>query len=434
MDIDAVRALIGPPGRRALAVLADEAASLGDPVRDPLGVATRLRRSHPEISPSLAAAALTQVRLRARAVDKFGDDARRMYFTPDGLEQATRGTVAAYRARAFAGRGVPPPARIADLCCGMGADLLALAREGHAVRAVDRDPVAVEVARANARALGVADRVTVTVGEAGERHVAGCAAAFCDPSRRTPRTRDARRVFNPAAYSPPLPVALALAARPGGGCVKAAPGIPHEFLWDEAGRTAVPGLEARPPVEGEWISHHGEVKEAALWVGGAATAVRRRATLLPDGACLTADPAVGRPAVAQPGRFLYEPDGAVIRAHLIPEIAALLGASQLDPSIAYLTSDSLVRTPFAAGYEVTDVLPFSMKRLRTLLRERGVGIVTVKKRGLGVDVERFRAALRLRGEASVTVVLTRTRNGPIAVICRATDPAAHVAPGGNRTE
>jgi hypothetical protein len=56
---------------------------------------------------------------------------------------------------------------------------------------------------------------------------------------------------------------------------------------------------------------------------------------------------------------------------------------------------------------VTDVLPFGVKRLRALLRERDVGRVTVKKRGTTVTPEQLRPALRLRGAAEATVVLTR---------------------------
>ncbi|MBR7674450.1 SAM-dependent methyltransferase, partial [Streptomyces daliensis] len=143
MDLDAFSRLLGDEGQSLLAGLRDF-----DPAHE-LSVATRLRRDHPA---ELVSAALAQARLRQRAVAKFGtEDAARMYFTPNGLEQSTRASVAAHRARRFTGElGVR---RLADLCSGVGGDALALARAGVSVLAVDRDPLTCAVARANAEAL-----------------------------------------------------------------------------------------------------------------------------------------------------------------------------------------------------------------------------------------------------------------------------------------
>ena len=382
--------LLTGPGRRVLAEIA--------PGEEPLAAATRLRRTYPA---DLVARALTQARLRGRAEEKFGADAAVMYFTPDGLEQATRAEVAAHRAARFARLGLP----VADLCCGIGADLVALARAGVAVTGVERDPLTAEVARANVAALGLEDRASVRVGDAAEftpEWLPGAAAdgyaVFCDPGRRA----RSRRIFDPEAYEPPLSVALALAGRAAGGCVKVAPGIPHDLVPDGA--------------EAEWVSWKGDLKEAALWTGAAAGPDVRRATLLPSGATLTRDPDLGPPPVAPARRYLYEPDDAVIRAHLVAECAAGIDGALLDPAIAYITADRLVRTPYARAYEITDVMPFSAKRLRAALRERGTGRVTIKKRGSAVDIERLRAQLRLSGDGEATVVLTRIGDRPYAFI------------------
>ncbi len=147
--------------------------------------------------------------------------------------------------------------------------------------------------------------------------------------------------------------------------IKIAPGIPHEAVPEEA--------------EAEWISDQGDVKEAVLWFGTAPGTVR--ATLLPGPRELhTADP-LPDPEAGPVGRWLYEPDGAVIRAHLVAEVAEQLDGRLIDPTIAYITADELRATPYATAYEITDVLPFGLKKLKALLRERGVGILTVKKRG-----------------------------------------------------
>ncbi|MDF5751467.1 class I SAM-dependent methyltransferase [Spongiactinospora sp. TRM90649] len=403
MNLDAFLELLTSRGQEALAA-AEELVSRNDPV----AAATSMRRDHPA---ELAAAALTQAGLRSRAVAKFGHDAGRMYFTPDGLEQATRPEVAGHRARRVAavltdraGDGA-----VADVCCGIGGDAIELARAGLRVLGLDRDPLAVAVARANAAALGLASLVEVRTADAADVDPHAHRALFIDPARRS----SARRIFDPMAYSPPLPQALALASAARGACLKVAPGLPYEFVPEGS--------------ETEWVSYRGEVKEAVIWLGEAAGAFGgraapgeeflRRATLLPSGETMLADPDAPVPATGPAGRYLFEPDGAAIRAHLVAEIAASVGGWLLDPRIAYITGDEPVATPWASCYEIEDVMPFSLKRLRAALRERKVGTLTVKKRGSAVDVERLRRDLRLSGDNSLVVVLTRIAEKPITLLC-----------------
>jgi SAM-dependent methyltransferase len=412
VDREAFAALLGDEGQALLGSL-----EAYEPDRE-LALAKRLRRTY---APELVSAALTQARLRQRAVAKFGaEDAARMYFTPDGLEQSTRASVAAYRAGLFAGGGTEVGGadgaaaaggadvglgvrELADLCCGIGGDAIALARAGVSVLAVDRDPLTCDVARANAEALGLADRIEVRCQDVGEADVSGYDAVFVDPARRGGRGR----IFDPEAYSPPLSWAVEVARRVSHAALKVAPGIPHE---------AVPG-----DAEAEWISDGGDVKEAVLWFGagpelgaGAESAARTslvRATLLP-GAHTLSSRGLGDPPVGPVGRYLYEPDGAVVRAHLVAEVAAELDGRLIDPTIAYVTCDEAQFTPFATGYEITDVLPFHLKRLRALLRERQVGVATIKKRGSAVEPDELRKKLRLDGPNACTVFLTRVAGAP----------------------
>ncbi|MFG1964079.1 methyltransferase domain-containing protein [Nonomuraea sp. NPDC049028] len=403
MDLDAFTELLTPRGQRALAEAVEVVGA------DPVAAATRLRRSY---DAGLTSAALTQAALRERAKAKFGADAALMYFTPHGLEQATRAEVGAHRARRLA--GTAGGTRVVDVCCGIGGDFLALARAGCVVDAVDLDPLTVAVARVNAEALGLADRVTVRQADAATVSPEDYDWLFADPARRTSRGR----TFDPMAYSPPWPVVLDLVARARRACLKVAPGIPYEFIPGEA--------------EAEWVSYKGEVKEAALWTGPAEGATRaegptrgegptRRATLLPGGETLVAR---GTEAPTGPvGRFVYEPDGAAIRAHLVGEVAELVGGRLPDPMIAYITGDEPFDTPWAARYAVEEVLPFSLKRLRATLRERQVGNVVIKKRASAVDIERLRNDLRLSGDKSAVIILTRIMDKPSALICHPAPPA-----------
>ncbi|WP_320779542.1 class I SAM-dependent methyltransferase [Streptomyces sp. CRN 30] len=385
-DLDALRT---PAGRALL----DEVRST-DPAQE-LAVATRLRRTHPA---ELVSAALGQARLRQRAVAKFGaEDAGRMFFTPNGVEQSTRARVAAYRARRFTELGV---ASVADLCCGIGGDAIALARAGIRVLAVDRDPAAVAAARANAEALELDGLIEVRQADVTEVDTGGYDAVFVDPARRGGRGR----VFDPEAYSPPLSWAVRAARTASrAAALKVAPGIPHEVVPDGA--------------EAEWISDGGDVKEAVLWFGTEPGAVR--ATLLPGPRTLLSR-GLPDPEVRAPGRYLYEPDGAVVRAHLVAEVADRVGGGLLDATIAYVTSDDLRPDPYATAYEITDVLPFGVKKLKALLRKREVGVLTVKKRGSAVEPEELRRKVKPQGPHSATVFLTRVAGAPSMLIGRPT--------------
>ncbi|WP_447037946.1 THUMP-like domain-containing protein [Streptomyces sp. DSM 118878] len=382
------------------ALLTEEGRALLDEVRDvepaqELAAATRLRREHPA---SLVSAALAQARLRQRAAAKFAaGDAARMFFTPNGFEQSTRASVATYRAERFAALGVRS---LADLCCGIGGDAIALARAGISVLAVDRDPLTCAVARANADALGLAELIEVREADVTEVDTAAYDAVFVDPARRGGRGR----IFDPEAYSPPLSWAVEAAREAPRAALKIAPGIPHEAVPAEA--TA------------EWISDRGDVKEAVLWFGDDVTPGARRATLLPTGATIGAAPAtmLPDPAVRPVGRYLYEPDGAVIRAHLVADVAERVAGGLIDETIAYVTSDELHATAYATAYEITDRMPFNVKKLKALLRERGVGVLTVKKRGSAVEPEELRRKVKPQGKNSATVFLTRVAGAPTMLI------------------
>lgn len=402
MDLEDFRALRTPEG----AALLDELRGLRP--AEELSAATRLRRTHPA---SLVSAAIGQARLRDRAVAKFGAaDAGRMFFTPGGVEQATRAPVAAHRARRFAELGAR---RLADLCCGIGGDALALARAGIAVLAVDRDPLTAEVARANAEALGLADLVTVRCAEVAEVALSGYDAVFVDPARRGGRGR----IFDPEAYSPPLSWAIGAARGAPLAALKVAPGVPHE---------AIP-----PDASAEWVSDGGDLKEAVLWfgtgpggrpeagsdAGPVAVPGRVTATLLPGAHRLTGR-GLPDPPVREIGRYLYEPDAAVIRAHLVAEVAGELDGALIDETIAFVTSDSLRPTPYARPYEITDVLPFGVKRLKALLREREVGTLTVKKRGSAMEPEELRRQVKPKGPNAATVFLTRAAGAPVMLVGR----------------
>jgi hypothetical protein len=354
-------------------------------------------------SADLVSAVVGQARLRERARPKFGEFAGRMLFTRAGLEQSTRLSVAARHAARFRDAGLT---RVADLGCGIGGDALGLAGLGLMVDAVDVDEVTAAIAAYNLAPF--AGDVTVRAGRA-EDHAPGAASAlpadavWLDPARRTAGHAETSRL-EPADYTPALDWAFALAARVPTG-IKLGPGFD---------RDAIPaGFEA------QWVSADGSTIELVLWSGALAREGVRRAALVlrADTAHeLTAPGDTDDEPVRELGAYVHEPDGAVIRARLIGDVARALQAGMLAEGIAYLTSDAALTSPFVSSFRVREELPADPKALARALRERGIGTLEIKKRGVDVDPARLRTALKLRGEASATLLLTRVGTKRLALL------------------
>ncbi len=366
--------------------------------------------------PELVSAALTQSRLRARAASRLGPLAEHLLLTSDGLEQATRPAVAARHARRFVDAGVE---HVWDLGCGLGLDALALADAGLSVTAVERDA---EVAAAAAHNLAAHPGARVVHGDVADVSPAPGDGVWLDPARRTPGVADVRgrtrRVSRLDELSPPWDAVRALADRAAAAGAKLSPG------FDVADLPA--GAEA------EWVGLDGGVVEAVVWWGAA---VRRPGvsavvgTSGPDGASwLRVEPVDDPPAPLAVGAavdgYLAEPDRTVLAAGLVGSLSAAVDGRELDHGTGYVVAPAVVDVPWARWFAVEEVLPLHARTVRAWLRERRVDRVTVKKRGVPTDPDRFRADLRLRGRgaAEATLVLTRVAGTPAAVVVRPLRP------------
>ncbi len=432
-------ALLTPEGRQLV-----EALTPYDPATA-LALLERAR-SDPRWAdrPDVVSAAATQARLRTRAAARFPGPTR--WWTPDGLEQATRPVVAARHAGRFVRAGID---EVADLGCGAGSDALAMAGAGLAVTAVDLDPSALWALSATADDHGL--RIATSNGDVRTMEAPwnrrgqvgmqrfGC---FVDPARR----RAGVRTQAPEEWSPPFSWVRSLADRVPATGAKVAPGIDHAALPSGA--------------QTEWTSVGGDLLEACVWWGplreGRATRTATVMATRPSGAPGgSASGDAGRrsgarrggggrrrgipvPAVGPVGAWLVEPDPAVIRSGLVSVLAARIDGHLLDPRIAYIAVDLAAPDPGILGsaYAVLAEVPFGRKPMRAWLRARGYGDVVVKKRGINVVPEQLRAALRLGGGGpTATLILTRTDAGPLALLverCPAPQQAESGALGDQR--
>jgi hypothetical protein len=363
-----------------------------DPSADVVRTVADLRKAGH--SPALVAAVLTQSKLRARAVAKLGPFAERMLFTEAGLEQATRLVVAASHAGRFRAAGLT---RIADLGCGIGADALAIAALELEVTGVERDEVTAAIATYN---LMPWTGASIEHADATAVDLAGHDGVYLDPARRD----GVRRLKDPGDWSPSLDFAFGLGAHMATG-VKLGPGIDRDLI--PAG------------VEAQWISVDRDVVELGVWFGPLARpGVGRSALVIGDhgSAELTAPADSADVEVGPLGEYLYEPDGAVIRARLIGDLARSLGARLLSEQIAYLSSDTATATPFAVCFRVTETLPLDERAIKKRLATLGVGTLEIKKRGVDIDPAAFRSKLSLRGGSSATLFLTRVAGKRVALL------------------
>jgi len=391
MELAELTTLLTPEGLR----LVDELGAI-DSTDGVAAAVSRLRASG--LSPDLVSAAVGQARLRTRARAKFGEFADRMLFTRAGLEQATRLEVGARHAGRFRDAGIR---RVADLGCGIGGDSLAFAGIGLEVLAVEADEVTAALAAYNLAPFG--DGAHVQHARAEEVDLAGVDGVWLDPARRTAGHTETTRV-GAGDWSPPLEWVWSLAARTPAG-IKLGPAFDRALIPADA--------------EAQWISVDGSTIELVVWTGILARPDVRRAALVIRGGVAAELVASGDAAdapVRDLGAYLHEPEGAVIRARLIGEVARTMDAGMIDAKIAYLTSDAAVDSPFVQSFRVRERMPNDVKALARALRERGIGTLEIKKRGVDIDPAALRTKLKLRGAEAAALFVTRIGDARVTLL------------------
>ncbi len=418
-----VEFLLSDTGQQALAELAADG---------PIQAAAELKAGallRRRFTPEQTRALLTTAALRQQASERF-EHAGSMLFTRAALEQSSAEVVARHRADRLTAYGARS---IVDLCCSIGGDALALAQTMH-VTAFELDPTRLRMAAHNVRVYG--RELTIQCADVTQAELVDSDAVFFDPARRDAQ---GRRIGHVNHYLPPLATIDRWRSGHTSACVKISPAVDDRQLPADA--------------EVEFVSCDGELKEAVLWYppigngGRRATVLRGRsstqvgvsgndvvvepvvAAWRAETFSLEADGRVPSLPVTEVGDFLYEPDPAVIRAHVVKELGTALAETsglgqrvgQLDADIAYITAEKQQPTPFARCFQIVDHLPLHLKTLRSYLRERDVGNVVVKKRGSAVQPEQLRKQLKLRGKNTQTLVVTRHRGEQIVLVVEPTN-------------
>jgi hypothetical protein len=356
-----------------------------------LGIQKRLRS---EFDADLVRAAMTLRDLQKRGQVRF-TDSERMWFDPQGLEQATAQTVAEHKAQRFSGAS-----RVSDWCCGIGSDTIALARAGCQVEAVDR--LAAHCLRTmwNADVCGVSDQVTTRQADVttldnrtGLLHI--------DPDRRDSL---GRRMIRVEDCSPGLAFLQRIVRQFDGGAIKLSPAsnFGGKFLDTEI----------------ELVSLDGECREATVWFGELAGEDSFRATALPSGETIAADPLSAWTNVGEPGDYLFDPDPALVRAGLVDVLAEQLQLRRLDDAEEYLTGDSPVESPFLQTFQILDNLANNPKQYRRSVRAHSFGQVEVKCRHIPIHAEAVRRRLPLGGNQPGVLIFARQTGRARAFVCQ----------------
>jgi hypothetical protein len=389
MELERARYLVSDGGRAAL-------AGLG-PALDALDLNQLSATLRKRFAANDAAALAEQVTLRKKARERFGEELG-LLFTADGLEMMTHPLVARRRASRLARLGLP----VADLTCGLGGDLRAYTEAGAAGLGLELDPATSLLARSNVPGAAVVQ------GDAGRPPLElSRFAVNLDPSRRSA----AGRRFDPNAFSPNWDTAIGLLREARAGVMKAPPGIDHSHLPDEA--------------EMEFVQLGRSMREASLWLGGDAVPGLRRAVLLPANAVLDSSQPEADADCSPPRPFVFDPESCATRAGVVRQLGQLLGARLMDPQVAYLTADHPAFHPMAATFEVLEVMPFSVSRLKQLLRENRWRADEIRRRAFPIEPDELRRLLgRMEGQPVTLLLTTLAGKRTVIIAVRVRDSAA----------
>jgi hypothetical protein len=380
-------------------LVGDEACQWLDEAAESIEPAHRLQeRLRKFLTAERARLVVQQTELRRKGVEKFGDSAGRMFFTDLSLQQATDRWIAAYKASRFASEQA-----IVDYCCGIGGDLLALASQ-RSTTGWDRSPEMVIFAEVNARVWGRAESTRVCLGNVEDHPPTPDQQWHLDPDRRN----DGRRSTHLEWHSPNEATIRSWLDVAPSGAIKLAPATVLAADW-----------QAR--AELEWISHDRQCRQLIAWFGELAQSDgKHRATAIHGNQSHSFVGAENTTAeiAHEIGAFVYDTDPAIRAAKLTGALAASLACETLSPGESYLTADRKIEHPLLTGFRVIEILPLRLSNLVKHLQACNIGILEIKTRGVATDPKQVRSKLKLTGNRSVTLLLSKWGKREIAMLAK----------------
>jgi len=336
---------------------------------------------------------VNQVALRQKARQKLGPIADSLLLTRQGLEQSSRFDVAKYHARKLGSL-----ASVTDLGCGLGIDSIAFAEAGSTVVAVEKDEVTAKFASSNLARFPNAEIHR----SAAEDFDVKTEGVFLDPARRDlAASGRSRKLLSPEDFSPSIGFAFQQLSRVPGG-VKLSPALPHEMVSDR--------------FEATWVSHRGDLVEFSQWSTHPQQFGKRFAVMIDGETELKFTGDEFEAGVSSLDEYVYEPDPALIRSHLLGAFALEQGLGLLSQGIAYLTGGER-KSPWLKGYKLIAELPLDEKAISRYLSERSIGSLEIKKRGVDVDPQLMRKRLKLKGSGAATLIATKVGGARKALVC-----------------
>jgi len=375
------------PSNDALALLEQTYS----PEIDPDALNAKLRKAGH--APGVIVEVVNQVALRQKARQKLGPLADSLLLTRQGLEQSSRIDVAKYHARKLSSLG-----SVIDLGCGLGIDSIALAESGSAVVAVEKDEMTAKFASYNLARFSTAE----VHRSAAEDFNVATEGVFLDPARRDlGASGRSRKLLSPEDFSPSISFAFEQLSRMPGG-VKLSPALPHELVSDK--------------FEATWVSHRGDLVEFSQWSTDPQHFGKRFAVMIDGETELKFTGEEFDAEVSSLDEYVYEPDPALIRSHLLGAFALEQGLGLLSQGIAYLTGGER-KSHWLRGYKLLAEMPLDEKAISRYLSERSIGSLEIKKRGVDIDPQLMRKRLKLKGSGAATLIATKVGGARKALVC-----------------
>lgn len=385
---------------------------VGGAIEDHVNAVRIAKSLRKQTTATRAAMVMEQAQLRIRARRKFSR-ADQMFFTRRGLEQATGRRLAAYKARRL--RGLP---LVADVCCGIGGDLIAIAKRNAGqpenepaateTIGVDLDELTCLFARRNLEVNSIEpDRVEVRNIDFSEFEMEQLNALHIDPDRRTED-----RTVHGNRFSPRLQAVFERVSPHCSAVVKVAP--------------ATPGAEYFPvQMQREWIGDHRECKQQLLWLGPATDLPGHRTATYVGKRGVVSQVSIAETEFDQTVEvfdtihaFVFEPHPTVLAAKLTDVLARQYELRRFNSSIVYLTGNQPVDDPLLTQFEVLEIVPLNLRKVAEVLRGLDVGEIEVKRRGVEEVIAGQVSRLKLNGTRRATVILTRRGRSRIAIIAK----------------